>query len=58
MIRKPCRAARALQTAHSDWLELASIDGELHRMIAGWVVLPKSIRSAMLALIGAIDATE
>jgi hypothetical protein len=51
MICEPCRAAQALQTAHSDWLALASIDADLRQLIELWDGLPTAIRSTLLALI-------
>jgi hypothetical protein len=46
------RAARALQMGCSDWLELASLDGDLQRVTGAWDELPGVIRRAILALVG------
>ncbi len=51
MTCEPCRAARALQTGHSDWLELTSIDGDLQSVVAAWDRLPTALRKAILALV-------
>jgi hypothetical protein len=52
VICEGCRAALALQTGHSNCLELASIDADLQRVIAAWHGLPAVIRKAVIALIG------
>ena len=50
-----CRAARALQTGHLGWLDLASLDGDLQRVIAAWGGLPSAIREVLLALVGLLE---
>ena len=48
MICKPCRAARALQTEHPDWLELATVGRVLQSVLAAWDGLQVAIRRAIL----------
>jgi hypothetical protein len=50
-----CRAAPALHFGCPDWLETASHDADLQRVIAAWGDLPEAIRRALLALIGSLE---
>jgi hypothetical protein len=43
--------APALQLKHANWLELASVDADLQRVILAWEGLPEAIRRATLALV-------
>jgi hypothetical protein len=45
------RAANALHFARSSFLELASRDADLRRMISAWAGLPEAIRRATWAMI-------
>jgi hypothetical protein len=46
-----CRAANALHAGILNWLETASNDIGLQRVIASWDGLPAAIRKAIVALI-------
>jgi hypothetical protein len=50
------RAARALHSWRPEWLELASLDADLQRLVAAWGALSKAMRAAVMALIGSIAA--
>jgi hypothetical protein len=52
VICEECRAARALHFRRTEWLELASSDADLQRVIATWGNLPEPIRRAILVLVG------
>jgi hypothetical protein len=46
------RAGRALHADCPRWLDLASLDADLQRVIAAWGGLPEAIRTAIADLIG------
>jgi hypothetical protein len=46
-----CRAAMALQSGRTEWLEWASLDADLQRVIASWTQLPPAIRVAIAAIV-------
>jgi hypothetical protein len=46
------RAARALHVGSLNCPALASLDADLHHVIAAWGTLPEAIRRAVMALIG------
>jgi len=54
-ICEECRAAGALHFPHTAWLELASFDPDLRRVIAAWSGLPAAIRKAILVLVGSLE---
>jgi hypothetical protein len=49
-----CRAANALQSGRPTWFAMASVDADLHRVIASWPTLPGPIRAAMMALVATL----
>jgi len=53
-----CRAANALQSKRSTWLNMASLDADLHRVIASWPALPGPIRAAMMALVATVPPSS
>jgi hypothetical protein len=45
-----CRAARALHSGRSNWLDLSSIDADLQSVVLGWEEISHPIRKAIVAL--------
>ena len=52
VICENCRAALALHFGRPGWLELASADADLQRVVTAWTDLPDAIRRALIALVG------
>ena len=50
------RAAQALHSGRSNRLDVASLDPDLQRVIAGWDAQPEAIRQEIGALVGAEKA--
>jgi hypothetical protein len=55
VICQECRAANALHSGCLTWLELASRDTDLRRVIDAWEKLPAAIRRAIVTLVSAIN---
>jgi hypothetical protein len=50
VICQNCRAARALHSGHTHWLDLSSIDADLLSVVLGWEKISEPIRKAVIAL--------
>jgi hypothetical protein len=52
VICEECRAAMALHSDVTDWLDLALADPDLQSVIRAWTVLGAPLKAAIRALIG------
>ena len=53
-----CRAARALHSGNSNWLDLASIDADLLSVVLAWGKLSEPVRKGICALVHSAVPTK